>query len=256
MMENKFEKYFIKKDTEWHSYKIGEYHVSAVGCSHQDLEPEEHYGPCLRSTALDYTDPIEKTIETKGNLKMGNMLHKKSQSVYKHNNPNSVIEFPLKFKHKRGDIEIETRGSVDIIDFEEKSIPDLKSSSMFTHPSSPYEFNPTHVSQERIYTHQLTELVFRPTFFMPEILRTTYLKKHNMTASELDEIYSKDKCEADFEDFLDRCFYLDKCLRKGILPEAEPHKWCKLCPRLGFCMEKGDIIEVKEGRKKRYLKNG
>jgi len=260
VLDNQFEKYFIKKDTEWHSYKIGEYHVSAVGCSHQDLEPEEHYGPCLRSTYWDYLDPVEKELSGKGNLRMGNILHGIVQDIYKESYPACSIEFPilLTFSDEISGEDLKIRGSVDILDFngEDPFVLDLKTSSMFTFPSSPYDLNPTYKTQVILYTYMLRNFILKKEYFDPKKVMVVFIKKHNAETVELEIKYNDEMYSGYYYDFIARMTYLHECLIKKKVPVAEPHRWCKLCPYLEYCMEKGDIIEVKEGRKKRYLKNG
>lgn len=255
-MENKFDKYFNKKDIKWHSYEIGVYHISAVGCGHGDLEPTDHYGPCLRSTYWDYYDPPNRSLETEGNFRMGNILHKKAQKIYKHNNPNSVVEFPVVLTFERDGTPVEIRGSVDLIDFNKKMAIDLKTSSMFSHPTSPYEYNPTYVDQVALYTYMLNTFVFLPKFFHPKEAMITYLKKHNLTTNEQNFDYDWDEMDTKFNEFMDRVFYLHECLTivSRLPPLAEPQKWCKLCPYLEYCLEHGDLEPVmqKNGKKVKY----
>ena len=155
--ENKYRKYYYEIDTEWHENKIGTYHVSGIGNSHKDLDPWEHAGPCLRDTYWDYLDPIEDNDETAGNFHIGKILHEIIQDIYKHNVPNSIIEFPIVIKHN----DITIKGSVDIIDFDKEAIIDIKTASMFTFPSSEYDYNPTYVSQVSIYSALLSYWVFK-----------------------------------------------------------------------------------------------
>ena len=91
---NKYKDQWLEKPVKWHDYKIGTYHISAIGNSHQDLEPEEHSGPCLRSL---YDKYIKGEEEGKGVFQLGNILHAELQRIYKINHPNSVFEFPIVF---------------------------------------------------------------------------------------------------------------------------------------------------------------
>jgi hypothetical protein len=251
-MENKFEKYFKKKDGEWHNYKIGVYHVSAIGCTHQNLEPEEHYGPCLRSTYYDYVETVEKN---EGAFKIGNILHEHVQDVYKKNEPASIVEFPIKLKTDIAEIEIEIRGSVDLIDMaDEPYIIDLKTSSMYTFPSGKYDLNPTYETQVILYTFILRDRIFKKEFFNPDKVIITYIKKHNLETIELDSDYDDEKGAEYYKDFLERISYLHECLITEELPVAEPHKWCKYCTHLSECLERGDLVETKQGRKKRIIR--
>lgn len=237
-MSNKFKKYFDEvEEKEWHEYKIGTYHISAVGNSHKDRSPQEHYGPCLRSTFWNYKDPEDKDDKGLGNLRMGNILHRVAQEIYKKNNPNSVIEFPIVVK--MGDITI--KGSVDIIDFEDKAIVDLKTASLFTFPSSEYDYNPTYLTQVKVYSAFLEYHVFNPETFKIEILRVVYIKKHNLEVLEMDIDNEWEDVANAYADFVDRVSYLHMCLTSTVVPDAEPHKWCKFCPYLEYCLEKEDL---------------
>lgn len=242
-MTNKYREYFDKQEVEWHSRQIGVYHVSQIGNSHKDKNPQDHYGPCLLSTYEDYQQPEEKDLHSTGNLAMGTLLHKVVQKRYKKNHPNSVIEFPIIVYFSN----LKVMGSVDIIDFNRKAVMDIKTASLFTFPGSEYDYNPTYMSQIMIYTGLLKLFVFNNDFFTPEELVAIYVKKHNLEVLETSIDYDWEKVMAAYANFRDRCEYLDECLREEVEPEAEPHKWCKFCPRLKRCLLEG---RIKKGLKK------
>lgn len=252
-MKNLYEKYWVINEKDWHEYKTGTYHVSAIGVSHQDLEPEEHSGPCLRDKYFVYLEGENHSIETQGNFGLGNLLHAEGQEIYKKNNPNSVSEFPLVYNIDNNGEPLEIRGSVDIIDFNIQANPDLKTASLFTFPKSEYEVSPTYEAQVTIYTHILAEFVFRPSWYLPNFIRIISIKKHNLYTIEQDKEITDAK--KTYDEFIERVQYLDDCLKKREVPDAEPMKWCKYCHKLEYCLEKGDVIKVKDGRKTRYLKN-
>ena len=246
-MINKYRKYYFENEEDWHTYEIGTYHVSAVGNSHKDLNPHDHSGPCLRATYFDYIHPIENDDKSEGNFHIGRILHKVIQEIYKINVPNSIIEFPIVLEVKKG---ITIKGSVDIIDLDEKSIPDIKTASLFTFPTSEYDYSPTHVSQTSIYSALLQMYVFKETFFKPKILRVIYTKKHNLETVEVDLDVNEEDVAKSYDDFVARVIHLDECLREKKIPDAEPMKWCKFCPRLSFCIEKGYIKLKKDSKGK------
>lgn len=254
-MINEFKKYWTIREKDWHEYKIGTYHISAIGVSHQDLEPEEHSGPCLRDKYFTYLAGEEHSIETEGNFYLGNLLHREAQAIYKKNHPNSTSEFPLVYNIDSNGEPLEIRGSVDIIDFNIQSNPDLKTASMFTFPKSEYDTSITYLTQVNLYTYILKEMVFRPSWYLPLFLRIVYFKKHNLYTIEQDQPYYEKEGESIYLEFIERVCYLDDCLKNGQVPDAEPMKWCKYCHKLEYCLESGDIIKVKDGRKTRYLKN-
>lgn len=248
-MKNRYKKYFIEKEGEWHEYEIGIYHVSSIGNTHEGINPQEHYGPCLRATYWEYLDPEERDDESTGNFRMGEILHEIAQKIYKKNHPNSVIEFPIIYRLTTN---ILIKGSVDIIDFVKKAVIDLKSASLFTFPSSEYDYNPTYISQVKIYTAMLNYWIFQEEYFKPELLRIVYMKKHNLETVELDQDCDWDDIAESYTDFIERVIYLDKCLRELKEPIAEPHKWCKFCPILERCLEQKDIIAGK--KKNTYIR--
>lgn len=249
-MSNKYKKYFIEdEEKEWHNYKVGTYHISAVGNSHKELSPQEHYGPCLRSTFWNYKDPAERDEKSIGNLRMGNILHGIAQEIYKKNRPNSIIEFPIVIK--MGEITI--KGSVDIIDFGDKAVVDLKTASLFTFPSSEYDYNQTYLTQVRLYGAFLQYNIFDNEYFEIETLRIVYIKKHNLETLEMDINYDGEEIAKAYADFVERVQYLHDCLTDTIVPKAEPHKWCKFCPYLEYCLEHEDLKPYvdSKGKKKK-----
>jgi len=256
-MDNKINKYFEKLENDWHEYKIGTYHISAVGSSHADLEPEEHTGPCLRRTYWDYLD-LEPQDEIEGNLLLGIILHEFVQTIYKNNNPACIIEYPIILDFEEGEIKIKIRGSVDILDFNEE-IPyvlDIKTASPYLFPSSPYDMNPSYKTQVILYTYLLQKFIFKAGIFNPKKIKIVYIKKASpsLKTVELEADYDEKEAKLIFEDFLKRAFYLHECLEKKNEPVAEPHKWCKYCDHLDHCIENKDVMKIKEGRKTRIIK--
>jgi len=247
-MENKIRTYFkIKDSSDWHRYKIGEYHVSSIGCSHKELDPQTHYGPCLRATYYAYTEPEEKDLKTIGNLLMGEILHKIVQERYKGLNPNAIIEYPV--THIYGN-QLTIKGSIDILDLEDGSIRDVKSASLFTFPGSEYDYNPTHIDQVSIYAALLK--IMMPDFILNKLM-IIYVKKHNLETIEQVVVFDREDVGLKFGDYLSRVVYLDLCLTNKREPKAEPHRWCKFCSKKEHCLEQGDIIETK--KKGRYILN-
>lgn len=256
-MENKIDKYFdTREDETWHDYLIGEYHVSSVGLDHSNLEPEEHYGPCIRHTYFQYKVPVEKNGRVDGALLMGKIIHREIQTYRKKTNPNMVVEFPMTVYTKDG---LTVKGSIDMIEFDPIVIVDIKTASDYTFPTSEYDINPTYSSQVKLYTGYLYNVIFNADYFFPEIMRITTVRKRNLETIEQDLPITEDEWDERFDEiippFEDRVSKLHYCLMHDKIPDAEPHKWCKYCPNLEFCMERGDIVEVKEGRSKRLIKN-
>ena len=247
-MDNKLTKYFNISEGNWHQNKIGTYHVSAIGNSHQDLEPEEHYGPCLRATATQYTQPPDKTLHFLGTVHIGKLIHRIIQENFKEKNPNAKIEYPIIIK-KDGLI---FKGSVDILIREPDMVIDIKTANRFTFPSGKYDYNPTYVSQLKIYAGFLIRILEN---FNPEKVRIVYVEKSSLKTIEIDVSVSKEELEDAIKDFEERAKYLHECLTQDKFVIAEPHKWCKYCPLLkSVCIPRGDIEIVKKGRKTRYLK--
>ena len=72
-----------------------------------------------------------------------------------------------------------------------------------------------------------------------------YINKHNLATYEQTEKYDSEKGEAIFKDFLERCFYLDECLKRKAVPVAEPMKWCKYCDYRERCVKQGDVEAIR-----------
>lgn len=244
-MKNLYHKYWIKVPREVHTYEIGTYHVSQIGNSHIDLEFDEHSGPCLRQGYWQYLDPIEYSAGTLGNFHMGRILHEEIQKITKINNPAVINEFPLRMWIK----DIIISGSIDTIVFSKDgiSIIDFKSASQYTLPQGDYDKNPTHFTQVYLYAYILS-LVFGSDINIKDVT-LVYINKHNLSTYAQTETYDNEKAEKIFKDFLERCFYLDECLKKKAVPVPEPMKWCKYCDYRGRCKEQGDVelIVTKRG---------
>ena len=221
-LQNKYTKYFEPKVTEWHRNVIGEYHVSAVGVSHKDLEQNDHSGPDLRDTFYEYINPLPNSLATTGNFKMGNIMHAFVQDGAKKNRP-CLVEFPLVKTFISGDQRIKIFGSVDLVEFEEKpdkdgiaivTLVDLKSSSEYTFPFGPENLNPTHRDQVMIYAYWLQNWIFNPKVLRISKIRIVYMNKHDAFCGEIDIVYDNDKALLIWVDFLSRCFRLDKKLHE------------------------------------------
>jgi len=232
-LENKYQVYWIEKPKEWHSNTIGIYHVSSVGCNHQDLNPDEHSGPCIRQTFYEYINPIDDNDQTKGNFHVGTIDHKEVIRIYRSNNPNAVDEFPiyLKLVNKDG-IEIIIKGSIDLLVFvyEEMityDILDFKTASDYTFPHHEGDKNPTHFDQVRVYTSLVENYIFGKIKARDNIL--VYINKHNLYTGEQREKYDSNIGLDKLMDFVSRCFELHGYLIRIELPPREPMKWCKYC---------------------------
>lgn len=276
-LKNQYEKYFEAKPTEWHRNIIGEYHVSAVGVNHQDLEQNEHSGPCLRDTFYGYVNPIKQKISTTGNFKVGNIFHKYVQDRAKANRP-CIVEFPLARSFSVGDQTIKVFGSVDIIEFDQipkenqiqtVTFVDLKTASDYTFPYSSVELNPTHRDQVMIYAYWLQNYIFDKKLIRISKIRVVYMNKHEGYCGEVDILYDNDKALHVWVDFIHRCFELHKkfnqfldlitgnkegystidqrILQNKCLPEKEPHHWCKFCDYRFRCRD--DVIHDVDVRK-------
>ncbi|MHA1795249.1 MAG: CRISPR-associated protein Cas4 [Promethearchaeota archaeon] len=251
-MENVFLKYFPLKNESWHEYEIGIYHVSEIGCSHDNLEPEEHYGPCLRKTYMIYQDILrDEDPSRSGIFEIGKIIHEIIQREYIEGH-NAVFEFPLILNIND---EITIKGSVDLLEFKPDMVIDIKTASDYTFPRSKYDFSPTYEDQIYIYTYILKNFVFKDNYFNPTILRLIYVHKHNLRTIEIDIPYIPKKAKEKFEDFIERAKKLHECLKNKTPPDAEPQKWCKYCPYLQDCINENQIVE-KEGKKKCYIKKG
>ena len=237
-MKNLYHKYWIEEPKKVHEYKIGTYHVSQIGNSHGDLEPAEHSGPCLRQGYFEYLDPTEFDDGTKGNFHMGNIIHKEIQRIMKINNPAIINELPLRMWIYDDMI---LSGSVDTVVFVKGGahVIDIKSASRYTLPKGKYDKNITHFTQVYIYAHMLNRHVFGESIPIKTV-SILYVNKHNLATFKQTEKFNEEKAQDIFNDFVERCAYLNTCLKEKEVPIAEPMKWCKYCRYREKCEELGN----------------
>jgi hypothetical protein len=256
-LKNEFRKYWHPVFKDWHQNLKGVYHVSSVGCSHQDLDYEEHSGPCLRQTAWEYTDPLSNSDATDGNLEEGHDHHKKLQKIIKKWKPNTVIEKPLAKIFERDGRKILLVGSIDVeykhlFDMEKDtsktkkkvSIWDIKTASDYTLPASRSDKNPTHFDQTKIYGTMDALFELHPEHNGVWRVKLIYINKHNKATYTQRERFKLDEGVDKLGDCVDRCFYLDECLEKGEIPAPEPMHWCKYCKYLKRCIAVGDVEPI------------
>lgn len=264
-LPNKFEKYFIIKPKKWHGNIIGIYHPSSIGCTHTELNQDDHSGPCLRDTFYEYVNPKEKSLTTRGNLEAGNIMHPIVERNAKKNDPFCFPEFPLQKLFKKGIMKIITHGSIDLprqmrLTFLNEpedpiyvNIGDIKTSSEYTFPKTEEDQNPTHFDQTYIYAAWLQNFYLNSNYIKIKDLTIIYINKHNLYTGEQTIPYDNMKGLSKFLDFIDRCWTLHEALLKymfnrmelfnhyqnisEILPPKEPHKWCKLSENLQRCRD-------------------
>jgi len=246
-LENKWDKYWKDPNTVvWHKNIIGVYHVSAIGCDHQHLEPEDHSGPCLRQTFYQYVAPVEKNLKSKGNLNQGTVMHKEAERIYQIKRSYSIIEFPLA---KSINKDIAATGSVDVVDFldnNEVLVLDFKTSSEWTFPKGKNDRQITHFDQVYIYAALLQNFVFGNTKRISH-LKVVYLNKHDQFTGEQEMEYVNNIGLSKLLDFSNRCKKLHGHLvdyrnkiyscNGSYLPNREPMKWCKYCDYKNCCRE-------------------
>ena len=266
-IKNEFQKYWHPEFRDWHENIIGIYHISSIGNSHQDLDSDEHSGPCLRQTYFEYTDPIPNSDETEGNFEEGEEHHKKLQKIIKKWKPNTVIEDPLARIFEKDGQKIIITGSIDITykhllklardsakTKKRISIWDIKTASDYTLPKDRYDKNPTHFDQTSNYGTFLILYELNPK--TNEIVRQKiiYTNKHNKSTHVQRQKFNLEKGIEKFSEMIDRAFYLDNCLKLKMFPEAEPMHWCKYCKYLKRCIEVGDVEMVMKGKYMKGLK--
>jgi len=240
-MENLYAEYWERPEVDWHARIPHHYHVSQIGVDHSDKDPSEHYGPCLRQSFYKIVDELPKAPSSRGNLRMGNILHEQMQLEEKLKNPSSIIEFPVYIELERLARKISASGSIDIVDFIRCCYPqlfdtvDIKTASSYTLPKGDYDFNPTYFAQVMIYTYILQNFYFNPALIKARFLEIRYIDKHNAGVYVVRKAYDHEEAEKAFKSFVDRCFKLDEHLENNTLPETEPMKWCKYCEYRSRC---------------------
>lgn len=265
-LPNEFQKYWhpelFRELPDWHENIIGIYHVSSIGCNHQDLEYNEHSGPCIRSTYWEYTDPLPDTDETIGNFEMGDDIHIKLQFIIKKWKPNTIIEKPLAIVLERdgkvillvGSIDIEYKHLFNLLNATSQtkkkiSIWDIKSASEYTLPKGKYDKNITHFDQTNIYGAMDTLFDLHPDYNEIIRLKIIYVNKHNKGTFCQRERFDLSNATNKLSDCIDRAFYLHACLETSQLPVPEPQKWCKYCKYLTRCIDQGDVEPIMKGKK-------
>ena len=250
--------YFVKQNIDWHTYEIGVYHVSAIGVGHQDLDPKEHYGPCLRNTAYNYINKLPDNLSSKGNLEIGRILHKHVQDIYVSNHPNAVMEFPVMTKfHKL----LTSLGSIDILEqFYNHTykgididIIDFKTASQYTLPKTKWDRNPTYFSQVKIYGAKLMDYFDANRVFFGKF-KVIYINKHNLGTFPIEAQYDRSELWDVHKEYKERCELLHKHLYKRELPDKEPMRWCKYC-KYRFRCEEDSWKSTEKGKswRKKYI---
>ncbi|MCP4651659.1 MAG: PD-(D/E)XK nuclease family protein [PVC group bacterium] len=249
-MENRFKDFWERPEVDWHEKIPHHYHVSQVGMDHSNKDASEHYGPCLRQSFYRILDPIPEAPSSRGNLFMGNVLHEIMQTEEKKKNPSSIMEFPLYLEFERNGQKISISGSVDIVDFERNSFPqlvnviDIKTASSYTLPRTESEKNPTYFAQAGIYAYILQNFYFNNALIKVNKVGIRYIDKHNAGVYTIDIPYDNTATKKIFDSFINRCFQLDAFIGTNDLPQAEPMKWCKYCTYRARCT--ADVI-LEEG---------
>jgi len=247
-------KYWHPEKKEWHENIKGIYHVSSIGTNHQDIDYEDHSGPCLRQTYWEYTDPLPNSDATEGNFEQGREMHERLQKIIKEWKPNTVIEKPLAKIFERGEQKILIVGSIDIeykhifnLDRDDSktkkkiSIWDIKTASDYTLPADEDDINITHFDQVIIYGTLDVMYELHPDFTEMKGLKIIYINKHQKATHPLKRPYDFVEGVEKLRDCIDRSFYLDECLTKSEIPVPEPMHWCKFCKYRSRCMAQGDV---------------
>jgi len=245
-LDNLFVKYWNTDPFDWHRKKEGEYHVSTIGNSHEDLPPEDHYGPCLRAGWYKWQMDKPKSLTSEGNLSMGSLLHRIVQEKYKEAYPLCEIESPVMislYEKETGD-EIRLIGSIDLVEFEwindnsskvAFSVGDFKTASNWTLPSGKYDRNPTYFCQSYNYMSFLYLMKYNDMWCIPKDVKVIYIAKHNLATYEIIEKYDIEKGTKLFEELIERTRKFHQYIKLNKLPEPEPMKWCKLCDYKEYC---------------------
>lgn len=263
-MDNEFIKYFVEKEKDWHEKILGIYHISRIGNSHKDLEDKQHYGPCLRENFYNYREESKDSLANKGNWRFGHIIEDEVQRVRKKNEPCSISEFPVKINIYVDNGEIFTFipkchkcekkyepavkkcecgeklseyitivGSIDILTLKDFKIDvdDIKTTSSFTYPRSPYTFNMTYITQIMNYAYICDKYIFKDSYVNSVKTKLIYIKKQfpSLSVCEQNKIYKKIEAKEIFTETVDRALYLHTCLRNKVLPKKDTHKYCKYC---------------------------
>jgi len=124
------------------------------------------------------------------------------------------------------------------------SIWDIKTASDYTLPKDRYDKNPTHFDQVIVYGTMDISFDLHPEHNEMKRVKIIYINKHNKGTFVQRQKYDIDKGMEKLADCIGRCFYLDECLEKGIVPRPEPMHWCKYCKYLRRCIKQGDVKPI------------
>lgn len=117
---NLFEETFIKnKGDTWHKKRKNVQHISQCVT-------------CGKKTAFSEINPKPISLKTQSIFELGNMIHKKLGKKYLQRYSNSVLEFPVEvivLGPKGSKIKLKVTGKIDILDFGNSRIVDMKSSN-------------------------------------------------------------------------------------------------------------------------------
>jgi len=252
----------FRKPRDWHEKIIGIYHISTIGTSKTELDPDEHSGPCLRQTYWQYTLPIQQKQSTVGNFEMGSDLHKSWQKIVKEWYPQADIERTVAKIFTRNGKSILLVGSEDVhmpLLFNlskansktkrKREIWDGKSASEWTLPKNRDDKNPTHFDQPKIYGAMEVLFELNMNHNIIKRVKVYYFNKHNKGTYIQRDRFNSDDAIRKLGDCVDRAFYLHECLETSRIPIPEPMKWCKFCDYLPRCRKAGGVIVE-------YYKNG
>lgn len=239
---NEYYAYFEGQPIPWHDYAIGNYHLSAIGVSHQELDPKQHSGPCLKKLYDEYQQKFGgcyvEPPERKGIFKIGIMIHKEIQENAKEKDPSLDVEYALILPLAIGKDVVYVKGSIDLLSRYDPYLTDIKSSAPYNMPKNEKDYHISHGDQTILYTYIYNNKM-RNLVEMPEIedVRIAYVSKHNLDTRICNVDYDDDIGKEYYDDLMGRVKYFHKCLKKQVAPIGEPMKYCKYCELKGECEE-------------------
>lgn len=147
-----------KKDT-WHDKDSKKQHISQLTL-------------CGLKTAFTFINPKPLSMRSKGVFLRGNEVHKTVQKAYILKYSGSVMEFPVKVRviiaTDDGDIEFEITGKIDILDFMNSRIIDVKTSNKMAmkwiksgSSKNPPGAKPSHIIQVVVYWYIWNYVIIR-----------------------------------------------------------------------------------------------
>jgi hypothetical protein len=197
----------LKQESNYHEERKSMYHISSLTL-------------CAKKTFLDQCKKVKKTPLDKGVLHIGKSLHKEIQKGYLRKHAFSQIETIVQYKHTYDSLNNEksdliVTGKIDILDFENSRIIDIKTSKADSFEKLKNEYKKAkddHINQILTYLYIWNYLEVRDpnSFKWIKSAGVIYINKENYEDIYFEIDCSKSSCEKAFKLALENAILIDK----------------------------------------------